>query len=170
MAANAGLYRKVHILTAYDMKNAFLLFILFAFTAAVSCSKSKTETAPCTGGASEYKLDQPFFMCYGTSVKGQDDNVTLDIEFDEVYGDSRCAYDVICVSQGRVDIGLTFKYGQDEMKDTLSIDGLNANPKPDSTLFKGYKIKMISVDPYPEHANVPIPLEEYKIKLVVSSE
>jgi hypothetical protein len=154
----------------FTMKNAFLLFILFAFTAAVSCSKSKTETAPCTGGATEYKLDEPFFMCFGASVQGQDDTVTLDIEFDEVYGDSRCAYDVDCVWQGRVDIGLTFKYGQDEMKDTLSIGGLSADPKSDSTLFKGYKIKMISVDPYPEYAQVPIPFEEYKIKLVVSSE
>ena len=51
----------------------------------------------------------------------------------------------------------------------VGVAGLDADPKSDSTQFLNAKIKLLSVDPYPINADGPIPLEEYKIKLVVTS-
>ncbi|MBK7937040.1 MAG: hypothetical protein IPJ82_08060 [Lewinellaceae bacterium] len=152
------------------MKNALLPVVFFAIAGFIACSRSKSDSAVCTGSATTFQLDEPFFLCYDATVQGQDDNEPLAIHFYEVSGDSRCASDVDCVWQGRVDIGLSLSKGQAALKDTLYLGGLNDNPTSDSTLFAGYKIKLLRVDPYPTYATDPIPNEEYKIKLVVSSQ
>lgn len=150
------------------MKNALLLLVLPVFAVVIGCSKSKTDTTGCSGGTDTYKINEPFTVCYGTGAQGQDDNVTLNVHFDEVYGDSRCPLDAICVWQGRVDVGLSFTSGQESAKDTLSLGGLNGDPVSDSTVFAGYKIKLLKVDPYPTLASSPIPVEEYKVRLLIT--
>jgi len=150
------------------MKNALILPVCIVLAGMAGCSKSKSDASVCTGGANTFQPGQPFPLCYGTTAEGQDDNTTLTIHFDDIAGDSRCASDVICVWQGRVDVALSYTLGQEGAKDTLSLGGLDGDPTADSTMFAGYKIKLLKVDPYPAHAASPIPKEEYKIKLLVT--
>jgi len=150
------------------MKNALFLPVCAVLAGLMGCSKSKSDSSGCTGGATTFQLDQPFSLCYGTTAQEQDDNTTLAVHFDEVVGDSRCASDVICVWQGRVDVALSYTLGQEGAKDTLFLGGLDGDPTADSTMFAGYKIKLLKVDPYPASAATPAPKEDYKIKLLVT--
>lgn len=151
------------------MKNA-LLFVIFAVAFGMAgCSKSKKDSAPCTGSDVSFTNNVPFTLCYGATAHGQDDIQTPEVKFFDVFGDSRCPSDVICVWQGRVDVGVTCTFGSTVLSDTLSLGGLGADPKSDSTQLLNTKIKLLSVDPYPINANGPTPLEEYKIKLVVTT-
>ena len=152
------------------MKNTLLMITALIWIGFSACSKSKTDQAACTGGATTFQGNEPFFLCYGTSAKGQDGNITLKVQFDEVFEDSRCPNDVVCVWQGRVDVGISCTIGNFTTSDTLRLGGLDGPPTSDSTIFQGYKIKLLKVDPYPEMAGTTIPAEDYKIRLLVSPE
>lgn len=151
------------------MKNALLLFAFALATIVASCSKSKTDTAACQGGAAEFALDVPFTLCYGTSasMKG---NPAFVVSFDEVYGDSRCPMDslILCVWQGRADAILTTTISGMSQSDTLSADGLSNAPVFDSTSFANYKIRLLAIEPYPTTTNSPVPPEDYKLKLLIT--
>lgn len=151
------------------MKTALLFLTTAVLALVLSCSKSKTDSQGCTGGVTDFQFGEPFTLCYGTTAHAPDDNVALAIKFDEVYGDSRCAMspDIQCVWEGRVDIGLKLSFGQNTKIDTLSKGGLGANNAKDSTSFLDFKIKLLSVEPYPNSTN-PIPVEDYKVKLIVN--
>lgn len=150
------------------MKIYFLFFTSAALALALSCSKSKTESQGCTGGVTDFQYGEPFTLCYGTTAHAPDDNVTLSVKFAEVYGDSRCPKDVFCFWEGRVDVGLELSFGQNTKVDTLSKGGLAAENVKDSTAFLDFKIKLLSVEPYPDDAGNPIPKEDYKVKLIVN--
>lgn len=152
------------------MKIYFLFFTSAALAFALSCSKSKTDSQGCTGGVTDFQFGEPFTLCYGTTAHAPDDNVSLSIKFDEVYGDSRCPMspDILCVWEGRVDVGLELSFGQTTKTDTLSKGGLGADNAKDSTAFLDFKIKLLSVEPYPGGADGQIPKEDYKVKLVVN--
>lgn len=150
------------------MKISLLFFTSAALALALSCSKSKTDSQGCTDGVTDFQFGQPFTLCYGTTAHAPDDNVSLSIKFAEIYGDSRCPKDVFCFWEGRVDVGLELSFGQTTRTDTLSKSGLSADNAKDSTAFLDFKIKLLSVEPYPDDADGQIPKEDYKVKLVVN--
>lgn len=149
------------------MKNILLLIPFVLIGIYLSCSTS--DSSVCQDSATEFSLNEPFFLCYGSSAHFQD-NQSFVIEFKEVYGDSRCASDAICVWEGRFDAGVKLTSGPNQQLDTLSKAGLGAHTAKDSVYFQNYKIQLLSTEPYPTLADGQIPLEEYKIKLVVAND
>jgi hypothetical protein len=148
------------------MKKSSLLLLtgLLALTAA--CSKKQTESDnACPGGADSFIIGQPFTLCYGTSAS-LEAGANLVVRFDALLDDSRCPSDVTCAWQGRADARLVTTLGSSQT-DTLSAEGLTEAPVLDSALFSGYKIRLLAIEPYPVNATGPVPVEDYKLKLVV---
>ncbi len=152
------------------MKNALFVFSLLLSVLAVFCSKpDNQETNVCDGGATEFSLGEPFYLCYGTEATWTED-ADFTVKFQEVFGDSRCPIDslALCVWEGRADAGLRLNIHDFTRVDTVSAAGLSNAAVFDSTEFSGYKVKLLAIEPYPTAANSPIPKEDYKLKLLVT--
>ena len=152
------------------MKNAALFFALALAVIAANCSKSDNkETSVCENGVTEFALNEPFYLCYGTEANLEGDESFV-LSFHTLYGDSRCPIDslALCVWEGRADVGFTATISDVSQSDTLSAAGLSNPTFSDSTIFANYKIKLLAIEPYPTAANSPIPKEDYKIKLLVT--
>lgn len=152
------------------MKNAALFFALALAVVAANCSKSDNkETSVCENGVTEFALNEPFYLCYGTESHWTED-ANFTVEFKDVLGDSRCPIDslALCAWEGRADVGLYLNIHDFSRLDTFSAPGLSAAQVFDSTLFSGYKVILLAVEPYPTAANSPIPKEDYKLKLLVT--
>ncbi len=143
-----------------------LLFMACAvLLMAASCSKSKTENNDC-GGASSFVLNEPFLLCFGTTAfqTGQNFNV----KFSDLVEESRCPTDVVCVWAGRASVALTLTHEGTVETDTLSIGDFFGTSHTDSTVFAGYKIKLLDVLPAPVSTNQTAE-EDYKVKLLITN-
>lgn len=152
------------------MKNTLFFFALVLAVIAANCSKSDgPNPAACDGGATEFVLDQPFYLCYGTEAHLEGDDSFI-VSFHAFYGESRCPIDslALCVWEGRADAGFAATISNLTQLDTLSAAGLSNPAFSDSTIFANYKIKLLAIEPYPTAANSPIPKEDYKLKLLVT--
>ena len=125
------------------------LVLLIAFT---SCDKTLEQK--------EYKF--PFIelnQCADTTIEGQ----TIQFCFDSVY-DSRCPLNMECFWAGEATVKLSLRIGTSQ-KQSFKLSTLNSSPafKNDTTI-SGYKIKLLSVSPYPgDKSNSP-----YKVELSVT--
>jgi hypothetical protein len=151
------------------MKNIPLFAMLLLIAYAVSCSKSDDQETSVCGGVSEFLLNEPFYLCYGTEAQLTGDESFV-VSFHSLYGDSRCPLDslALCFWEGRADAGFTATISDVSQSDTLSAAGLSNAAVFDSTLFSNYKIILLAIEPYPTAANSPIPQEDYKLKLIVT--
>jgi hypothetical protein len=152
------------------MKNTLLMSLPLLAILAVSCSKSnKEETPVCNGGVTEFNLDEPFYLCYGTEAHWTED-ANFTVKFNDIFGDSRCPNDslILCVWQGRADAGVVSSIWDFSQTDTLSAEGLSNAAIFDSTVFSNYKIELLAIEPYPTATNSPIPQEDYKLKLLIT--
>ncbi len=151
------------------MKNAFFFFALSLVVAATNCSKSGDENSATCGNTTEFALNEPFYLCYGTEAHFNNE-AQFTLRFDSLFGDSRCVLDslALCAWEGRADAGLRLDIFDFTRLDTFSAAGLSNAAVFDSTEFSGYKIKLLAIEPYPTAANSPIPKEDYKIKLLVT--
>lgn len=152
------------------MKNAVLFFAFALAIVAANCSKSdKKGVSTCEDGVTEFTLDEPFYLCYGTEANLEGDESFV-LSFHALYGESRCPIDslALCVWEGRADVGFTATISDVSQSDTLSAAGLSNPTFSDSTIFANYKIRLLAIEPYPTAANSPIAKEDYKIKLLVT--
>jgi hypothetical protein len=152
------------------MKNTLFISLLLLVVYAVSCSKSDEQpTNTCSDGDTEFSLDEPFYLCYGTEATWTED-ANFTVRFQDLIGDSRCPIDslALCVWEGRADAGLRLNVHDFTRTDTVSAAGLSNAAVFDSTEFSGYKVKLLAIEPYPTAANSPIPKEDYKLKLLVT--
>jgi len=97
--------------------------------------------------------------CADTSLNGQ----TVQICFDSLISDSRCSANANCVWQGEATVKLSLHTAA--VQQSFKLSTINAAPtfKNDTTI-SGYKIKLLSVSPYPG-LNQQLP---YTVELSVS--
>jgi hypothetical protein len=126
-----------------------LCLLLIAFT---SCNKTMEEK--------QYQF--PFIElnhCADTTINGQ----SFQICFDSLVSDSRCPANVECIWQGEATVKLSVQGGG--LHQSFKLSTFNNLPvfRNDTTL-SGYKIKLLSVSPYPGLD----PQLPYTVKLSVS--
>jgi hypothetical protein len=90
---------------------------------------------------------------------------SLRIKFAEVKEDSRCPSDVTCVWAGnaavRVEVGFRGKAST-----SLTLNSMANSPPAD---YRGYRIKLVGLSPYPR-SNRSIAAGDYAVTLLVSKE
>ena len=89
------------------------------------------------------------------------------IRFVEVFADSRCPTDVVCVWEGQAEIELEYLKNDIVMK----TDTLNVRPgmlEAGVGQFEKYHIELIKLDPYPDDSFNNIPQEDYRLTMNVS--
>ncbi len=108
----------------------------------------------------EAQLDQPFTLFVRQKAQIGD----LQIRFVGVPEDSRCPEDVTCIWAGnaKIVLGLSLKGNPDETVLTL-----NSTLNPQEALYKGYRIRFVSLKPTPLSGRTINPAE-YRVTLIVS--
>lgn len=98
------------------------------------------------------------YRCGDTNIYGH----SLKICFDSVY-DSRCPANMECFWQGEATVKLSLRTGNVQQSFKLSTLNNSSTFRNDTTLL-GYKIKLLSVSPYPgDNTNTP-----YRVELSVT--
>ena len=106
-------------------------------------------------------LDKEFVIRNGqeVTIKGE----KLRIAFRNVAGDSRCPNGVTCVWAGNAAIKIEVS------KKNKNFEGatLNTTVGPKELVYKGFKIKLVSLNPHPT-AGVSIDPKEYNATMIAS--
>jgi len=140
------------------MKHYATAFAAALMLCHIQCGKPDSETSSET-----FELGKPFAAQVSAQYEELDGSLSLTLK--QVISDSRCPIDAICVWEGSTEVALFFqKDGQSEA-DTLSTNRYGG--WSDSTLFQGYKIKLLGVAPDAK-ASVEIPQANYRLKLLVT--
>ena len=133
------------------MRRMSIPFVALIMVFSVRCSNG---TGPSLGD--EVKLN------YGQSIVLEDGALT--VEFMSVAGESRCPEGVTCVWEGNAEIRV--QVSSAEMTETYA---LNTTLNPQFVEHQGYKIDLLSVDPYPMYKQ-SVEFEEYSITLDITEE
>ena len=127
--------------------------LLFIFTTIV-------WPQPLSGGK-EVALNQEFEIKVGERVSIKEEG--LKVSFASVAEDSRCPEGVQCIWAGNVKIVLRLsKTGR-----RAAAMRLNTNLEPTQDDYRGYDVKLVSVNPHPKK-DVRIKKKEYVATLIVS--
>lgn len=108
-------------------------------------------------------LDDSFTVHYQDTLFNEPENIR--ISFDEVFEDSRCPENVVCLWAGNAKLGLTLSQNQTKFPFELNSHGGVRFPK-DTTLLS-YKIALLDVKPYP-HTDSTYTEEDYSATIIVS--
>lgn len=146
----------------------------YAVTLLVTPIAEPTPAVTPTAGP-QPALGEDFSLKFGEKAVIAD--VGLQVSFDEVVEDSRCPTDVQCVWSGIVDVRLTAQLPPQPAQSfvvggTTDAQGNVLGPVVEASgptvwWYAGYTITLKQVTPYPQHANNPIPFEDYAVTLVV---
>ena len=134
------------------MTSAILSF-LFLFTTAT--------TAQPVERIKEAALDKEFEIRIGEQVSIE--NEGLRISFSHVAEDSRCPEGVQCIWAGNGKIVLRVSKAR---KGAASMR-LNTGLEPRQDAYRGYDVKLVSLNPYPKEG-MPIKRKQYVATLIVS--
>lgn len=119
------------------------VFALFACLSLFSCKKDDTA------------LD--------TITINFDETVNVDgnmkLTFDKIEEDSRCPCNVECITAGRAVVRLIGSVPGSSFDCPLEVNS--------TYVYKGYEIKLLEVLPLPCDIDLPIPHEDYKVKVTV---
>jgi hypothetical protein len=119
---------------------------------------------PEVDGVLSVQLDQPFTISIDQPAQLTEEE--LNLTFQEVLEDSRCPSNVECAEAGqaRISINVT-QMGQ--TPDTLE---MNTNPplKLDIVTYQDFRIRLLTLNPYPEDIDHHIPMEAYEATFVVT--
>lgn len=119
------------------MRTVFLSGLICMFVALLSCDKPVDER--------QYQsLMIELNHCKDTSIDGQ----TLQICFDSLLSDSRCPINAVCVWEGEATVKLSLHANGTEKSFRLSTFNNPPTFRNDTTI-SGYKIKLVSVSPFP---------------------
>ena len=110
-----------------------------------------------------FDLGKPFDA--QTGITYTESTGPLILNLNEIIGDSRCPKDATCVWEGSTEAAFFLKTATHVETDTLSSNRYSS--WSDSTLFQGYKIKLVGVAPE-KMVGVKIPQADYRLKLLVT--
>jgi hypothetical protein len=112
-----------------------------------------------------FNVNEPFTFGGGQEVLLARDNVRL--RFAQVLEDSRCPTQVECFWTGQARIAVSV---QPEGSASATLE-FNTNPAPGQTVKVAeagqYSIELLSLEPYPQTPEEPIPFEDYRASFVV---
>lgn len=115
--------------------------------------------------APEFNLNDPFTLAGGQ--EGLIANESLRLRFTDVLEDSRCPTQVECFWTGQARISVSV---QPESGGSTTVE-FNTNPAPGQTAKQAdvgqYSIELISLEPYPQTPEQPIPFGDYRASLTV---
>jgi hypothetical protein len=131
-----------------DMRIILLSGLLLLFVGFISCDKPVEETL--------YQF--PFIEinhCADTTINGQ----TVQICFDSLISDSRCPANAECIWQGESTVKLSLH--TTGVQQSFKLSTFNNPPTfRNDTTISGYRIKLVSVSPYPgDNARTPYLVE-----------
>jgi hypothetical protein len=118
-------------------------------------------TQPATGVNKEAALDQEFEIKIGQQVSIRREG--LKISFTAVAEDSRCPEGVQCIWAGNGKIVLRLS----KARKRAGVIRLNTTTEPKQVDYRGYDVKLVSLNPYPKQ-NAPIKRKDYVATLMVS--
>lgn len=130
------------------------LMHILAFVACATAS-SGNPASP-----TDASLDQPFKLSPGASVVIKAE--TLEVGFDRVLSDSRCPRGVNCIVAGEATVRVWLSKSA-----TTREDRELKTPGAEEAVYGAYRIKLVSLDPYPT-ADRTIRPSDYVVTLVVS--
>lgn len=106
-------------------------------------------------------LNVPFDLAYGRKVSLPD--ISLQMTFAELLGDSRCPRDATCVWEGAAIVRLTVTTGAG----SSSVDLDTAQRS--TAVVGGYKIHLEDVSPYPVSTRPQLDPTGYSVRLKIST-
>lgn len=113
--------------------------------------------------AGQPAVERDYLLAIGdTAVVGTDLRVTARA----VVNESRCPLDVQCIAAGSVDVELLVEEPSGD-SDLVLRQIVGASPA--LAIVPGYTIELTSLTPYPAHAAVPIPAEDYRVGLTIAT-
>lgn len=113
------------------------------------------------GGGKEAVLDQEFEIRIGERVSIKKEGLT--VSFTRVAEDSRCPEGVQCIWAGNGKILLRVS----KARRRAATMRLNTGMEPRQDDYRGYDVKLVSLNPYPKES-VVIKRKEYVATLIVS--
>ncbi len=117
----------------------------------------------CTGtGELKADLGQEFTLSIGQSAQIEGEN--LQVRFEEVLEDSRCATGATCIWEGRVSLAVEIKDNGSPYKMVLIQSGMNDQYA--SETYKTYQLTF-KVNPYPE-LGTDIATDDYQLLMTIS--
>jgi hypothetical protein len=142
-----------------------IIVSILSFTALlVSCKKNSSEVV----NTETASLIVQYKNCGLTAPITKTGNHQALICFDTVYNDSRCPIGAVCIWEGFVHVGLTYKANGQNIPfqlSSLNRPFMGITAKNDTTI-NGIKIKLIDVLPYPDW-NAPVNVNDYKVQLQI---
>lgn len=106
-------------------------------------------------------LNVPFDLAYGRKVSLPD--ISLNVTFTELLGDSRCPRDVTCVWEGAAIVRLTVTAGAEPT--LVDLD----TAQNSTAVVGGYKIHLENVSPYPTSTRPQLDPAGYSVRLKIST-
>ena len=135
------------------MKINALLLLLAALAGAAPNTLAKTKA----------QLNEEFRIKVGQQVTIK----KLSIKFSAVNSESRCPTGVQCIWAGNAAIAVEIsKKNKKPVPATLNT---NTGVQPNELDYKGYKIKLVGLNPYPK-INETIDEKDYEVTLIVTRE
>jgi hypothetical protein len=120
---------------------------------------------PARADVPEFSLNEPLTLSGGQDGLIPRENLRL--RFAEVLEDSRCPTQVECFWTGQARIAIAVQPGD---SDSTTVE-FNTNPAPGQTVkvadVRQYRIELLSLEPYPQTPEDPIPFEDYRASLIV---
>jgi uncharacterized Zn finger protein len=115
------------------------------------------------GASSVVRLSREFKVKPGqqVTVKG----TKLRIKFVAVENDSRCPQGVTCVWAGNAAVKFQVSYGKDSK--TVTLNSSSVSSFPGEVEYRGYKIRLINLSPYPQN-NRTVPPGGHTATLLVT--
>ena len=141
------------------MKKTAFTFIAFAILAITffACSPKPNY------GGSEFEMGSEFDLGVGKMGKAKDSD--LKVKFNGITEDSRCPDGVNCMWAGKVLANITVS--NSEGSQTFDFTQEGKTNKIATKKFKGYKIHLHQVSPYPKD-KVKIDKQKYSVRLSVT--
>ena len=127
------------------MRAALLAIVVSPLLSLLACAGNPAAPAG-------LPLGKPFELRHGQSAVVQGG---LKVTFERVVSDSRCPMDAICVWAGEAVLGLTLSRGGG----TPELREVRADSAAPEIEFSSYRIRAVSLAPYPRSDRKPAPEE-----------
>jgi hypothetical protein len=141
------------------MRSLSVLFLL----AFILMGCPSWPTAPDSDDVIKASLDEPFTLAIDQTAVIND---ALQLRFEAVPEDSRCPSDVDCVWAGRALVQLHALIGAQRGGPVFELN--TSDPDAQVYTYGGYRIQLLTLDPYPSTRH-PIDPDDYRAQLQVES-
>ena len=151
----------------FSRHRLLLRIVSLGISCAVVCAAWNALGAPRHQdlGFSDIRVNREHRLRNGQLVKLR--GTKLAIKFVAVENDSRCPSDVTCVWAGNASVRLRLSSGRNSR--TVKLNTSGGSSLPAETEFRGYKVKLVGLSPYPRSGR-KIPARDYIATLLVSKQ